>query len=220
MAGFFISFEGVEGCGKSTQVALLAQALREQGYEVLTTREPGGTAIGQTLRQILLTPAQAPLAMGTELLLMLADRAQHVQEVIVPGLRAGKIVISDRFVDSTTAYQGYGRGIERDLLLRLNAFACGGLLPTLTLLLDVPVSEGLRRANQRRGSENPVDHFEAESVAFHERVREGFLSVARVDPQRIYVIDGQQPLEAVQTAILTVVRERLADSAARLIRHA
>ena len=212
MTGFFISFEGVEGCGKSTQAALLAQALQDQGYEVLTTREPGGTAIGQTLRRILLTPTQAPLAMGTELLLMLADRAQHVQEVIIPGLRAGKIVISDRFIDSTTAYQGHGRGIERDLLLRLNAFASGGLLPALTLLLDVPVSEGLRRAHQRRGSENPVDHFEAESIAFHERVREGFLSVARTNPQRVCVIDGQQLPAAVHAAILTIVRERVANS--------
>jgi len=218
MAGFFISFEGVEGCGKSTQVALLAQAVREQGYEVLTTREPGGTAIGQTLRQILLTPTQPPLAMGTELLLMLADRAQHVQEVIVPGLREGKIVISDRFVDSTIAYQGYGRGIDSDLLARLNTFACGGLLPALTLLLEVPVNEGLRRANQRRGSETPVDHFEAESVAFHERVREGFLSVARTDPKRVCVIDGQQPPENVHTAILSVVRERLASGGVRLAR--
>ena len=218
MAGFFISFEGVEGSGKSTQVVLLAEALRKHGYEVLTTREPGGTEIGQTLRRILLTPTQTPLAMRTELLLMLADRAQHVQEVIVPGLREGKIVISDRFVDSTTAYQGHGRGIDSDLLLRLNTFACGGLLPALTLLLDVPVSEGLRRANQRRGSENHVDHFEAESVAFHERVREGFLSVARTDPQRVCVIDGQQSPEAVHAVVLAVVRERLASSGVFLVR--
>src|SRR5690349_15027552 len=152
MQGFFITFEGIEGCGKSTHVALLAQALQTQGYEVVTTREPGGTPIGQTLRQILLYSTKTPLAGGTELLLMLADRAQHVQDVIAPGLRDGKILISDRFVDSTIAYQGYGREIDLSLLTRLNAFACAGYLPSLTIVLDLPVVDGLSRANKRRGS--------------------------------------------------------------------
>lgn len=209
MPGFFISFEGMEGCGKSTHVTLLAQTLREQGYEVVATREPGGTAVGQTLRQILLNPAGAPLATGTELLLMLADRAQHVQEVIAPNLREGKIVISDRFIDSTTAYQGYGRGIEQDLLLRLNVFACNGYMPALTLLLDVPVHEGLRRANKRRGNVTPADHFEAESTAFHERVRAGFLEVARLEPQRVVVLDSQRPIEEIQREIQSLVLTRM-----------
>lgn len=213
MPGFFISFEGVEGCGKSTHVTLLAQALREQGYEVIATREPGGTAVGQTLRQILLNPAGSPLATGTELLLMLADRAQHVQEVIAPNLREGKVVISDRFIDSTTAYQGHGRGIERDLLLRLNAFACGGYMPALTLLLDVPVHEGLRRANKRRGNVSPADHFEAESTAFHERVRAGFLEIARLEPQRVVVLDSQRAIEEIQQEIQSMVLSRLTASA-------
>jgi dTMP kinase len=213
MPGFFISFEGVEGCGKSTHVALLAQTLRERGYEVVATREPGGTAVGLTLRQILLSPAGSPLATGAELLLMLADRAQHVQEVIAPNLRAGKIVISDRFSDSTTAYQGYGRGIERDLLLRLNTFACSGYMPALTILLDVPVSEGLRRANKRRGNVSPADHFEAESTAFHERVRAGFLEVARLEPQRVIALDSQQSIEEVQQEIQAMVLSRLPASA-------
>lgn len=210
MPGFFISFEGMEGCGKSTHVALLAQALQRQGYEVLATREPGGTAIGQTLRQILLNPANAPLATGAELLLMLADRAQHVHEVIAPGLHADKVVISDRFVDSTTAYQGYGRGIEQGILYQLNAFACNGFMPALTLLLDVPVNEGLRRATRRRGDMSPADHFEAESVAFHERVRDGFLAVARSEPHRIIVLDSQRPAEEIHQEILSIVLDRLA----------
>ena len=210
MPGFFISFEGMEGCGKSTHVALLAQALQGKGYEVIATREPGGTTIGQTLRQLLLNSAGAPLATGTELLLMLADRAQHIQEVIAPGLREGKVVISDRFIDSTTAYQGYGRGIEQGVLLQLNVFACDGIMPTLTILLDVPVNEGLRRAHKRRGSVSPADHFEAESTAFHERVRAGFLDVARAEPRRVVVVDSQRPVEEIHQEILSTVMNRLA----------
>lgn len=209
MTGFFISFEGIEGSGKSTQVSLLAQALCNQGHEVVVTREPGGTPLGQTLRRLLLEPSDSPLAPGAEVLMMLADRAQHVQEVIVPALGAGKIVISDRFVDSTTAYQGYGRGIDLDLLARLNAFACSGCLPTLTVLLDLPVAEGLRRAGQRRSGAGAADHFEAESVAFHERVRTGFLQVARTNPERVQVLDAARPMEVIHQDILAVVQARL-----------
>lgn len=209
MTGFFISFEGIEGSGKSTQVSLLAQALCNQGHEVVVTREPGGTPLGQTLRRLLLEPSASPLAPGAEVLMMLADRAQHVQEVIVPALGAGKIVISDRFVDSTTAYQGYGRGIDLDLLARLNAFACGGCLPTLTVLLDLQVAEGLRRAGQRRSGAGAADHFEAESVAFHERVRTGFLEVARTNPERVRVLDAARPVDVIHQDILAVVQARL-----------
>lgn len=204
-----MTFEGIEGCGKSTHVTLLSQALQAQGLSVVATREPGGTGIGQTLRQILLHSSATPLAKGTELLLMLADRAQHVQDVILPGLLDGKVVISDRFVDSTVAYQGYGRGIEHDLLARLNGFACGDCLPALTILLDLPVEEGLCRAGKRRGVNEAVDHFEAESFAFHQRVREGFLSVARAEPQRVYVVDSRRPLEEIHQEIVTIVQTRL-----------
>jgi dTMP kinase len=212
MQGFFITFEGIEGCGKSTQVTLLAQALQTKGYEVVTTREPGGTPIGQTLRQILLHSTKTPLAQGTELLLMLADRAQHVLEVIAPGLRDGKIVISDRFVDSTTAYQGHGRGIDRSLLTRLNAFVSDGYLPSLTIVLDLPVAEGLNRASKRRGSSTTIDHFEAESLAFHERVRAGFLAVARSEPRRVHVLNGQQLVEELHQEIFALVQSCLAEN--------
>ncbi|MBI3247245.1 MAG: dTMP kinase [Deltaproteobacteria bacterium] len=215
MTGFFITFEGIEGCGKSTHVAALAQSLLERGYDVVATREPGGTATGQTLRQILLHSTDAPLAKSAELLLMLADRAQHVEEVVASGLRAGKVVISDRFADSTLAYQGHGRGIEHDLLLRLNDFACGGYKPDLTFLLDLSVEEGLRRAGKRRGTTETVDHFEAESAAFHERVRQGFLSVAHTEPSRVRVIDSLRPLEEISQEILALVLTRLADHGPR-----
>ena len=209
MAGFFVSVEGIEGSGKSTQIARLAQVLRAQGREVVVTREPGGTPVGQILRRLLLDPSAPPLAPGAELLLMLADRAQHVQEVVVPGLRANKIVVSDRFMDSTTAYQGYGRGVELNLLDRLNAFACGGYLPDLTFLLDLPVREGLGRAQQRRSSTEAIDSFEAESIDFHERVRAGFLEVARTNPQRVYVLDAARSVEEIHQEILAVVLARL-----------
>jgi len=209
MAGFFISFEGIEGSGKSTQIALLAQALRAQGHEVIVTREPGGTATGQVLRRLLLEPSATPLVSGAELLLMLADRAQHVQEVIVPALQADNVVISDRFVDSTIAYQGYGRGLDSDLLARLNSFACGGYMPSLTFVLDLPVTEGLRRAGQRRGTTAGADHFEAESVAFHERVRTGYLEVARTNPHRVCLIDAARSVEVIHQEILAIVQNRL-----------
>ena len=209
MAGFFISFEGIEGSGKSTQATLLAQALRSQGYEVVLTREPGGTAVGQVLRRLLLESTSSPLASGAELYLMLADRAQHVQEVVAPALQADKIVVSDRFLDSTTAYQGYGRGVELIFLSRLNAFACSGCMPALTFVLDLPVTEGLRRARQRQDRTDATDRFEAESVAFHERVRTGFLEVVRAEPQRVHLLDTVRPVEMIHQEILAVVRSRL-----------
>jgi dTMP kinase len=209
MAGLFVSFEGIEGSGKSTQVALLAQVLRSRGYEIIVTREPGGTPVGQVLRRLLLESSSSPLASSTELLLMLADRAQHVQEIVAPALRVNKIVMSDRFVDSTTAYQGYGRGVELALLAQLNAFACSGCMPALTLVLDLPVSEGLHRVRQRQSGTQGTDRFEAESVAFHERVRIGYLEIARSDPQRVCILDAARPVEMIHQEILAVVQSRL-----------
>jgi len=207
MPGVFISFEGVEGCGKSTQIQLLADTLRAQGHKVVVTREPGGTTLGEILRKLLLEPT-SPLAPGAEVLMMLADRAQHIQEVIAPALDANNIVLCDRFADSTIAYQGYGRRIDNALLVQLNTFACAGYMPAVTFLLDVPVTEGLRRAQKRRGNDT-ADHFEAESIAFHEHVRQGFLAVAKANPQRVVVLDSTRPLEVVQQEILTLVRQRL-----------
>lgn len=206
MSGIFLSFEGIEGGGKSTQAILLADALRAHGHGVVITREPGGTQRGQVLRGLLLDPTEPALAPGAELLLMLADRAQHVQEVIAPALAANKVVITDRFVDSTTAYQGYGRGFDRTLLRQLNTLACGGCLPAMTFLMDLPVSEGLQRARLRRGETETADHFEAESVAFHERVREGFLAIARAEPQRVHILDATRPKEQVHQDILAALQ--------------
>lgn len=206
MSGIFLSFEGIEGSGKSTQAILLADALRAHGHAVVITREPGGTQRGQVLRGLLLDPTEPALAPGAELLLMLADRAQHVQEVIAPALAANKVVITDRFVDSTTAYQGYGRGFDRTLLRQLNTLACGGCLPAMTFLMDLPVSEGLQRARLRRGETETADHFEAESVAFHERVREGFLAIARAEPQRVHILDATRPKEQVHQDILAALQ--------------
>ena len=209
MAGFFVSFEGVEGGGKTTQVTLLAEALQAQGREVVVTREPGGTELGQVLRRLLLEPSTTPLASEAELLLMLADRAQHVQEVILPGLRANKVVISDRFLDSTIAYQGYGRGISLATLERFNAFVCGACMPALTLILDLPVATGLQRAHERRGTVSPTDTFEAQARDFHERVRTGFLATAQANPQRVRRIDADRPVNIIHQEIVSIVRERI-----------
>ena len=217
MAGVLLSFEGGEGCGKTTQIELLADVLQERGRDVVVTREPGGTPLGLALRQILLNleleqqveqQADAPLAAKAELLLMLADRAQHIQAVIAPSLQAGQIVLCDRFADSTTAYQGHGRGFDLAEIARLNAFVCGACMPQLTFVLDLPVAVGLRRAQERRGTA-AVDHFEAESVAFHERVRSGFLQIARADPERVCILDANQSIDVVQRAILEKVQKQL-----------
>jgi dTMP kinase len=217
MAGVLLSFEGGEGCGKTTQIELLAGVLRERGHEVVITREPGGTPLGLALRRILLHPelkqeleqqAAAPLATKAELLLMLADRAQHIQAVIAPSLQAGQIVLCDRFADSTTAYQGHGRGFDLAEIARLNAFVCGACMPQLTFVLDLPVTVGLRRAQERRGTA-AVDRFEAESVAFHERVRSGFLQIARAEPERVCILDANQSIDVVQRAILEKVQKRM-----------
>lgn len=212
MAGFFLTFEGVEGGGKTTQARRLAEALRKRGHTVLVTREPGGTEVGKVLRRLVLEPAGAPLAAEAELLLLLADRAQHVRDVILPGLRDNAVVISDRFVDSTIAYQGYGRGIPLDLLHRLNSFASQACLPDFTVLLDVSVEVGLRRASQSRDA-SEGDRFEALAPDFHHRVRAGFKAIAQEHPQRVYVIDADQPIEPIHQQIVAIVLERMGQAA-------
>jgi len=189
---FFITMEGIEGCGKSTQATLLAGWLESCGQRVLLTREPGGCPIADRIRAILLDPANTAMTSDAELLLYAAARAQHVAEVIRPALEAGTTVICDRFTDATLAYQGYGRGLDRPRIVRLNEFAAGSTRPDLTLLLDYPAEEGLERARRRNSEQQNVaeGRFEAETLAFHRRVRAGYLELAQTSP-RMLVVDAR-----------------------------
>ena len=212
----FITFEGIEGCGKTTQIRLLVSVLKAKGYECIATREPGATKIGHRIRTILLDAAHATMLPLTELLLYEADRAQHVHEVIKPALAANKMVISDRFFDATTVYQGYARGFDLELIRQIHRIVLGGLTPDLTLILDLPVHVGLERAWQRinsRPGDLPEDRFEKEAFAFHERVRKGYLTLARIEPERFRVIDASRDQQTVHRDIATIVdcRLRIAD---------
>lgn len=179
----FITFEGMEGCGKSTQAKLLARAL---GPDAVLTQEPGGTAIGRAIRRLLLDPANRAMSAEAEVLLFFADRAQHVAEVIRPALAAGKIVISTRYVDTSLAYQGYGRGLDLDRIRSVAVLATGGLRPDLTLFFDLPLEIGLARVVRRGGR----DRLESEVREFHERVRNGYLELAAAEPDRWIRIDA------------------------------
>jgi len=194
-----ISFEGGDGSGKTTQLKLLDNYLASRGKLCLSTREPGGTTLGEMIRKILLEAGKVEIAYPTELFLYLADRAQHVHEVIRPALASGRLVLCDRFTDSTLAYQGYGRGVDLDMLRRLNQVASHGITPDVTFLLDCPVEVGLSRTAQRnmnlKSGGSREDRFEQERADFHERVRRGFLELARAEPQRIYVLDASRPTE-------------------------
>ncbi len=204
--GLFITLEGVEGSGKTTQTALVGEALRAAGHRVTVTREPGGTRAGEAIRAIFLDPAVS-LHAAAELLLVLADRAQHVREKLKPALAAGEIVLSDRYSDSTTAYQGYGRGLDLKLLDELNRLASDGTHPDLTIVLDLAVETGLERTRARvRGDVRGPDRFEGEQVEFHRRVREGFLIIAREQPHRVTVIDATAPVAAITAGIIDAIR--------------
>lgn len=198
--GLFITFEGIEGSGKSTQIALLAEFLQSGGRQVTVTREPGGTAIGAAIRQILLNPDFAEMDYHTEVLLYAADRAQHVAEVVRPSLEAGAIVISDRYIDSSIAYQHFGRGLPLDLIMEVNERAVQGLMPDITFLLALPVELGLQRATRVA-----ADRIEQESIEFHSRVEAGFQALAAGNPERWRVIDGAQSVEEVHRAIIEAV---------------
>ncbi len=202
----FVTFEGPDGSGKTTQVARLAESLRAAGRDVIATREPGGTRIGDQVRAILHAPENRSMRPVTELLLYCASRAQLVSEVIRPHLERGGIVLSDRYADSSLAYQGYGRGIDLIPLRAILAFATDGLRPDLTLLLDLDAEEGLRR---RRGSGGEWNRLDQEAVAFHTRVREGYLALARAEPDRWVVIDAARGAEEVQAEIWEEVWRRL-----------
>lgn len=197
MKGLFITFEGIEGCGKTTQLKRAQRYLEERGFPVLVTREPGGTTIGEAIRSVLLDPLHVAIAPATELLLYAAARAQHVAELIRPALEEGRIVLCDRFADSTTAYQGGGRGLSLDGIRALHALATGGLQPDLTLLLDLPADAGLERARAR----GRYDRLEREAILFHERVRDSFLRLAAEAPDRIKTVDGSDCIDRVAAAV-------------------
>lgn len=204
-AGLFISLEGIEGTGKTTQSASLSKQLAERGFDVFKTQEPGGTVIGNKIREILLLPDHGEMTFMTELLLYNAARAQLLSEKIVPALHDGKIVITDRFSDSTVAYQGYGRGIDLALISSLDSITTNNFKPDLTLLFDLDIETGLNRNKLV----NKVDRLELQEIEFHQRVRRGFLEIAKNNPKRIRIIDAAQPLEKVQEAAWRIVDEEL-----------
>src|ERR1043166_1159236 len=204
----FITFEGGDGTGKSTQLRSLADHLTEQGKSYVLTREPGATSLGKFIRQILLEVGKQPINSSTELFLYLADRAQHIQEVVSPAMAQGKIVLCDRHTDSTLAYQGYGRGIDLSLLRSLNDIASEGIKPDLTLLFDCPAEIGLSRTVQRQpqtASGRNEDRFEREKIEFHERVRAGFLELARAEPNRFRIVDAARSAEEVGQEVKNII---------------
>ncbi len=210
MAGF-ITFEGIEGCGKTTQIKLLKQDLTDQGFKVLLTREPGGCPIADQVRAVLLDAANKVMTPSAELLLYAGARAQHVEEIIKPALAAGVIVLCDRFIDATTAYQGYGRGLDLARINQLNEMATAGVKPQLTVLLDCPVEVGLKRALARINSSMGAreERFELESAQFHQRVRQGYLQLAATEKDRFITIDGSRDVEETHTAIKAAVLSRI-----------
>ncbi|MBE0690327.1 MAG: dTMP kinase [Anaerolineae bacterium] len=204
----FITFEGLDGSGKTTQVKTLAADLKARGRDVLLTREPGGTLIGDKIRSVLQDRANTAMTSQTELLLFCASRAQIVSEVIRPRLDAGGVVICDRFADSTLAYQGYGRGLDLAFLRQLLTFATGGLKPDLTLYLDLPPEDGLARRRQASLFGEEFSRIDQLELDFHRRVHQGYLALIAAEPERWIVIDANQPAEQVQTAILDVIGSR------------
>ncbi len=204
MASAFITFEGIDGCGKSTQLRMLASELRLRGREVIATREPGGTPLGLRIRQLLLDSEEQvdPLA---ELLLYAADRAQHVRSLVRPALDAGHVVLSDRYADATVAYQGAGRGFPAELVSELVVLATGGLMPHLTLIFDLPVDESQRRQARRMSKGQKADRLDAEDAAFHTRVRDAYLRIAAAEPERVRVIDAAGSVQETQAQVMRVV---------------
>ncbi len=191
MAGFFITFEGIDFCGKTTQAKKLVSYLRKKGYDVLFIREPGGERISEKIRKILLSEKNREMTSTTEFLLYLASRAQLTERIILPSLKQKKIVICDRYSDSTLAYQGYGRGLNKNMIKNLNQVASSGLSPNLTILLDVPVEISLRRKAKERKNKGG-DRLEKEKFEFHQRIRDGYLKIAQKNKRRIKIIDGRK----------------------------
>lgn len=208
MAGLFITFEGGEGCGKSTQIAALKARLEAEGRSVVQTREPGGTALGEAIRNLLQhDDAGHGMTSEAELLLFAASRAQHVRELIEPAIAADKTVLCDRFLDSTTVYQGVARAIDADQVGRINQFAVGSTLPDLTILIDLSPEIGLARVHKR--SDGQLDRMEQEAIEFFQAVRQGYLALAAAEPQRFHVLDGSQSIAALEAEIWEIVNRKL-----------
>lgn len=208
MPGLFITFEGTEGCGKSTQITALADRLQQKGKAVFRTREPGGTPLGEAIRNLLQhDPAGRDMTPEAELLLFAASRAQLVCESILPALAAGAIVLCDRFMDSTTVYQGVARKIESDAVTRINHFAVGSAHPDLTILIDIEPEVGMARVHSRSGGK--LDRMESEAIGFFKAVRQGYLELAENNPERFIVLDGSKSIEQLRQQIWGVVQEQL-----------
>lgn len=221
--GVFITVEGIEGSGKSTQLKRLAAALKEAGHNCVLTREPGGTPLAERVRAILLDPQEEGVDPLTELFLYAAARRQHVSELIGPALETGAVVLSDRFTDATLAYQGFGRLLDLDQLRHLNDLATGGIYPDLTLVFDLPEAAGLRRARSRNEASSALmkeSRFEAEDLKFHRRVREGYLALAQEDPRRYAVVDAEGSIDEVAKRMLDAVRSRMPNILASTAGHA
>jgi dTMP kinase len=199
--GYLITLEGIEGSGKSSQIAILAEYLEQNNWNVLKTREPGGTKLGERIRDLLLDTRHPDITAKTELLLYLASRAQHFQEVILPALQQRKVVLCDRFSEATLAYQGYGRGLDLNKVKTLLSYVTEGRKPDLTLLLDLEVRQGLMRINSRTSK----DRLEQERIEFYEKVRQGYLKLAKMSPRQIVVIDAGHSFEKVATQIREIV---------------
>lgn len=193
----FITFEGIEGSGKSVQVGLLASKLREQGFDIVVTREPGGTRIGEEIRAITHNPENVDLTAAAEAYLMAASRAQHVREIIRPALNEGKIVISDRYLDSSLAYQGYGRGLGVKEILNLNKLAIEDIRPDITILLDLPPKIGFERRNNTK----KIDRLDLQQQDFYERVRRGYLKLAKKEKERFVIIDANKTIEEIRKLV-------------------
>ena len=205
----FVTFEGSEGSGKSTQIELLAASLRAQDFAIVTTREPGGTSIGEQVRDCLHDVKNTRMTAAAEVLLYSASRSQLVKEVIMPALAQGQIVLSDRYADSTLAYQGFGRQLDLETLVRITEFATGGLIPDMTLFLDVDVKAGLAR---RTVGQAEINRMDLQEIAFYERVRTGYLTLANQEPDRWIIIDANRPVDELQADIRSHMEERLAQS--------
>ena len=204
MSGTFITFEGIDGSGKSTQLRLLANFLKQAGCEVLLTREPGGTPVGNRLRAALLD-AHEEVDPLTELLVFAADRAQHVRRVLRPALESGQVVFSDRYADATTAYQGAGRGFSPELIAEIIQLATEGLKPDLTVLFDLSVEDSNTRTSRRANGEHQGDRLDAETAEFHTRVRDAYLRLAQAEPERIKIVNTNQPLELTHKRVKEIV---------------